>query len=64
MKKAYLYMFLGFFAIILAVVLLVNTNPQVDTWASILAGALLGFVIVKSPSIIAYIKSSRNKSAK
>jgi len=57
-------MFLGFFAIILAVVLLVNTNPQVDTWASILAGALLGFVIVKSPSIIAYIKSSRNKSAK
>jgi len=57
-------MFIGFFAIILAVVLLVNTNPQVDTWDSILAGALLGFVIIKFSSIIAYIKSSRNKSAK
>jgi hypothetical protein len=64
MKKAYLYMFLGFLAIILAVVLLININPQFETWGSILAGALLGFVIVKFPSIIAYIKSSRDKSAK
>ncbi len=57
-------MFIGFFAIILAVVLLVNTNPQVDTWASIFAGALLGFVIIKFSSIVAYIKSIQNKSAK
>ena len=57
-------MFLGFLAIILAVVLLININPQFETWGSILAGALLGFVIVKFPSIMAYIRNSRDKSAK
>ena len=57
-------MFIGFFAVILAVVLLVNVNPQFETWGSILAGAMLGFVIVKFPSILAYIKSGRHKNVK
>jgi hypothetical protein len=38
-------MLTGIIAIILAVVLLVNITQQVETWSSILAGALLGFGI-------------------
>jgi len=64
MKKIYIYLFIGILAIIMIVVSLMNFNPAVDTWSSLFAGAAIGLLIVKLPSIIAYFKTKRQKNAK
>jgi hypothetical protein len=64
MKRFYLFIFIGVLALAMIVVSLMNFNPAVDTWGSLFAGAAMGLLIVKLPSIIAYFKSKRQKNVK
>jgi len=64
MKKFYLFIFIGILAIVMIVVSLMNFNPKVDTWSSLFAGAAIGFLIVRLPSIIVHFKKARQKNAK
>jgi hypothetical protein len=64
MKKFYLFIFIGILAVVMIVVSLMNFNPKVDTWSSLFAGAAIGLLIVKLPSIIAHFKKTRQKNAK
>ncbi len=64
MKKFYLFIFIGILAVVMIVVSLMNFNPKVDTWSSLFAGAGVGFLIVKLPSIIAHFKKAKQKNAK
>ena len=64
MKKIYLLIFIGILALAMIVVSLMNFNSKVETWSSIFAGAAIGLLIVKLPSIVAYLKSRKQKNAK
>jgi len=52
-------MFIGFIAIAMIAVSLMNFDPKVETWSSFIAGAAIAFLLVKMPSIIAYYKNKR-----
>ncbi|BAU52472.1 hypothetical protein MgSA37_00633 [Mucilaginibacter gotjawali] len=54
-------MFVGILAIIMVVVSLMNFDPKVETWSSIIAGGAVALLILKSPAIFAYIKQKRAK---
>ena len=54
-------MFVGVIAIILVIISLMNFNPKVESWSSLLAGGAIGLLIVMSPKIIAYVKDQRKK---
>jgi len=64
MKKIYLFVFIGILALVMIVVSVMDFNPKVETWSSVFAGAAIGLLIVKLPSIIAYLKSRKQKNAK
>lgn len=64
MKKVYLFLFIGVVAIAAIVISLMNFNPSVETWSSLLAGGAIGFLIVKTPAIIDMVKKRKQKSAK
>jgi len=64
MKKVYLFMFIGLIAIIVVVAILMNFDPKVETWGSLVLGGAMGFLIVMSPKIIAYFKDQRKKTTK
>jgi hypothetical protein len=64
MKRVYLFLFAGVLAIVAIVISIMNFNPDVEKWSSLLGGAALGFLIVGMPSIITWIKKRRQKSAK
>jgi hypothetical protein len=57
-------MFIGILAIVMIIISLMNFDPKVETWSSMLAGAAVAFLIVKLPSLIAYFKSKRQKNTK
>lgn len=59
MKKIFIYLFVAIIAIVLITVSLMNFDPKTETWTSLLAGAAVGFLLVKLPSIIAYFKSRK-----
>ena len=63
MKRVYIFMLTGIIAIILVIVIIMNFDPKVETWGSVVAGAAFAVLIIKFPAIAAYIKSSRNKKA-
>ena len=58
MKKVYLYLLLGVFAIIIMTLIVFNYDPKTETWGSLLIGALFGFLFYR------VIKNRRQKSAK
>ena len=59
-----MFLFAGVLAIVMIVVSIMNFNPDVEKWSSLFAGAAAGFLIVGMPTIITWIKSKRQKSAK
>ncbi|WP_428328165.1 hypothetical protein [Mucilaginibacter sp.] len=64
MRKIFIYVFVAFLALIMIGVSIIGFDPAVEKWTSLIAGAAIGFLIVKLPTIIAYVKSKRQKSAK
>lgn len=56
-------MFVGIAAILLLIVTLINYDPNVQTWSSLLLGAAMGYFVVKSPVIVSLFKN-RRKAAK
>jgi hypothetical protein len=52
MKKVYLYLFMGIAAITLMTVIVFNYDPKTETWSSLIMGAVLGYLLYKTPSII------------
>jgi hypothetical protein len=56
-------MFVGIAAILLLIVTLINYDPNVQTWSSLLLGAAMGYLVVKSPVIVSLFKNKR-KAAK
>ena len=63
MKRVYILMFVGIAALLLLIVNLMNLDPKDQTWSSILLGAAMGYLIVKSPVIVSLFKN-RRKAAK
>ncbi|CAN5293918.1 hypothetical protein BH09BAC6_BH09BAC6_20110 [soil metagenome] len=63
MKRLYILMFVGIAAILLLIVTLINYDPNVQTWSSLLLGAAMGYLVVKSPVIVSLFKNKR-KAAK
>jgi len=59
MKKAYVFMFVGVLAIVMIVISVMNFDPKVDTWSSLIAGAGIGFLIVKMPAILSLIRNRK-----
>ena len=59
MKKAYLFMFVGVIALAMIVISVMNFDPKVDTWSSLIAGAGIGFLIVKMPVILSLIRNRK-----
>jgi hypothetical protein len=57
--KFYLLIFAGIIAISLAVFSLLTVNPQAETWSSIALGGIIGFIILKSPAIIAMFRKKK-----
>jgi hypothetical protein len=64
MKKIYLFIFIGIVALVMIVVSFMGFDPKVDTWSSIFAGAAVGLLILRLPSLIAYLKSRKQNNAK
>lgn len=52
-------MLVGVLAIVMTVVSFMGFDPKVDTWSSFIAGGAIAFLLIKSRSIIAYIKSKK-----
>jgi hypothetical protein len=59
MKNISLFMLVGVLAIVMTVVSFMGFDPKVDTWSSFIAGGAIAFLLIKSRSIIAYIKSKK-----
>jgi hypothetical protein len=54
-------MFVCLIAIIMLVIGLLNFDPKVETWSSMIAGAAVALLILKSPPIRVYLKQKRAK---
>lgn len=64
MKKIYLFLFISIVAVVMIVISLMNFNSKVESWSSVFAGAAVGLLIIKFPTITAYLKSKKQKDAK
>ena len=62
MSKIILYLSVAIIAVILIVVSFMGLDTKTETWSSMLLGAAIGFLIVKSPTLIAYFKAKGKKA--
>jgi hypothetical protein len=64
MKRVYLLIMIGIVAVVIIAVSLISFDPKNETWISLFLGAAVGFLVVGTPSIIAYVKKRRGKNPK
>jgi len=64
MKKVYLLLFVGIIAVIAIIFILMNYDSKTDTWSSWFLGGAVGFLVVGTPSIIAWFKKKKQNTAK
>lgn len=62
--KIFLYLFVALVAVVLIVLTLSGIDGKADTWLSVALGVAVGFLIVKSPVLINYLKIRKQKIAK
>jgi pilus assembly protein TadC len=62
MKKVYLFSAIAVVAVVMIVLSFMNFNPKVETWSSLIAGVLIGLLILGAPTIIAWFKNIRKQN--